>query len=66
MLKVQRKTIEVTGILLVMLIAALTRLWNLGFPGKLVFDETYYVKDALTLSVEGHEKSWPDEADSLF
>jgi dolichyl-phosphate-mannose--protein O-mannosyl transferase len=66
MLKVQRKTIEVIGIALVMLIATLTRLWNLGFPAKLVFDETYYVKDALTLSVEGHEKSWPDGADALF
>ena len=66
MLKIQRKTIEIIGIALVMLIAALTRLWNLGFPAKLVFDETYYVKDALTLSVEGHEKSWPDGADSLF
>lgn len=66
MLKVQRKTIEVIGIALVMLIATLTRLWNLGFPAKLVFDETYYVKDALTLSLEGHEKSWPDMADSLF
>ena len=66
MLKIQRKTIEIIGIALVVLIAALTRLWNLGFPAKLVFDETYYVKDALTLSVEGHEKSWPDGADSLF
>jgi dolichyl-phosphate-mannose--protein O-mannosyl transferase len=54
MLKVQRKTVEIIGIALVMLIASLTRLWNLGFPAKLVFDETYYVKDALTLSIEGH------------
>jgi dolichyl-phosphate-mannose-protein mannosyltransferase len=66
MLKVQRKTVEIIGVALVLLIAALTRLWNLGFPTKLVFDETYYVKDALTLSLEGHEKSWPDAADSLF
>jgi dolichyl-phosphate-mannose-protein mannosyltransferase len=66
MLKVQRKTVEIIGIALVMLIASLTRLWNLGFPAKLVFDETYYVKDALTLSLEGHEKSWPDGADALF
>lgn len=49
-----------------MVIATLTRLWNLGYPAKLVFDETYYVKDALTLSVEGHEKSWPDGADAAF
>lgn len=49
-----------------MVIAALTRLWNLGYPAKLVFDETYYVKDAFTLSLEGHEKSWPDGADAAF
>ena len=49
-----------------MVIAALTRLWNLGHPAKLVFDETYYVKDALSLSLEGHEKSWPDGADAAF
>ncbi len=49
-----------------MVIAALTRLWNLGYPAKLVFDETYYVKDALTLSMESHEKSWPDGADATF
>jgi dolichyl-phosphate-mannose--protein O-mannosyl transferase len=66
MLKLPRKTAEIIGIALVMLIASVTRLWNLGFPAKLVFDETYYVKDALTLSIEGHEKSWPDNANSLF
>jgi len=66
MLKLPRKTLEIIGIALVMLIASLTRLWNLSFPPKLVFDETYYVKDALSLSIEGHEKSWPDNANSLF
>ena len=50
----------------VLLLAALTRLWNLGVPNKLVFDETYYVKDALTLSLEGHEKSWPEQANAAF
>jgi dolichyl-phosphate-mannose-protein mannosyltransferase len=63
---VQRSFVEVAGFVSVMVIAALTRLWNLGHPAKLVFDETYYVKDALTLSVEGHEKSWPDGADAVF
>jgi dolichyl-phosphate-mannose--protein O-mannosyl transferase len=58
--------LEVTGFVSVMVIAALTRLWNLGYPAKLVFDETYYVKDALSLSLEGHEKSWPDGADASF
>ena len=58
--------VEVIGFASVMVIAALTRLWNLGYPSKLVFDETYYVKDALTLSIEGHEKSWPEGADLAF
>jgi dolichyl-phosphate-mannose--protein O-mannosyl transferase len=62
----QRSIVEVAGFVSVMVIAALTRLWNLGYPKKLVFDETYYVKDALTLSLEGHEKSWPDGADAAF
>jgi dolichyl-phosphate-mannose--protein O-mannosyl transferase len=31
-------------------LAAGLRFWNLGNPHKLVFDETYYVKDAYTLS----------------
>jgi dolichyl-phosphate-mannose--protein O-mannosyl transferase len=63
---VQRSIVEVAGFVSVMVIAALARLWNLGYPAKLVFDETYYVKDALTLSLEGHEKSWPDGADAAF
>jgi len=58
--------VKVIGFASVMVIAALTRLWNLGYPSKLVFDETYYVKDALTLSLEGHEKSWPEGADLAF
>ncbi len=61
-----RSILEIAGFVSVMVIAALTRLWNLGYPAKLVFDETYYVKDALTLSMEGHEKSWPDGADATF
>ena len=62
----KRSIAEVIGFASVMVIAALTRLWNLSYPAKLVFDETYYVKDALTLSAEGHEKSWPEGADVAF
>jgi len=51
---------------LVMLIASFTRLWNLGHPGELVFDETFYVKDAWTLVNLGYESSWPAESDSFF
>lgn len=33
---------------------------NLGYPEKLVFDETYYAKDGWTLWKFGYERSWPD------
>jgi dolichyl-phosphate-mannose-protein mannosyltransferase len=46
----------------VTLIAAGTRLWNLGSPRALVFDESYYVKDAYTLSKLGYEGLWPHGA----
>lgn len=61
-----RRTLEIIGFIAVLITAAITRLWNLSYPSKLVFDETYYVKDALTLSIEGHEKSWPDGANPAF
>ena len=66
MLLGRRSIAEAIGFASVMVIASLTRLWNLAYPAKLVFDETYYVKDALTLSREGHEKSWPEGADVAF
>jgi dolichyl-phosphate-mannose--protein O-mannosyl transferase len=55
-----KKVFEYLGFISVLAIASITRLWNLAFPQKLVFDETYYVKDALSLSQEGHEKNWPE------
>jgi dolichyl-phosphate-mannose-protein mannosyltransferase len=50
----------------VTLLAAGTRLWNLGSPRALVFDETFYVKDAYTLSRLGYEGSWPANPDPGF
>ena len=49
-----------------MLLAAILRLWNLGNPSTLVFDETFYVKDAWTLFNNGYESSWPENADPQF
>ena len=51
---------------LVTLLAAVLRLFNLGHPHALVFDETYYAKDAWTLSRLGYESKWPDGADTAF
>jgi dolichyl-phosphate-mannose--protein O-mannosyl transferase len=49
------------GPTLVVVLAAVLRLWNLSTAHDLMnqFDETYYVKDAWTLSRLGYEGSWP-------
>ncbi|WP_256481379.1 phospholipid carrier-dependent glycosyltransferase [Okibacterium sp. HSC-33S16] len=54
------------GPLLVTLLAAVLRMWNLSTPHALVFDETFYVKDAWTLLQHGYESSWPAESDPDF
>lgn len=54
------------GPVVVVIIAAVTRLWNLALPHTLVFDETFYVKDAWSLFNNGYESAWPAEADTLF
>jgi len=54
------------GPLFVIGLAAALRLWNLGTPHELVFDETFYVKDAWTLFNNGYESTWPNRADALF
>jgi len=54
------------GPALVMVVAILTRLVGLAHPHELVFDETYYVKDAYTLSHLGYEGSWPSDPNVAF
>ena len=51
---------------LILLLAALVRFIGLSRPGTLVFDETYYVKDAFTLWRLGFEARWPAEIDAAF
>ncbi len=48
------------GPLLVTLVAGLSRFWRLGSPRAVVFDETYYGKDAWALLRLGYESTWPD------
>ena len=50
----------------VVLVAAFTRLFNLGSPHSLVFDETFYVKDGWTLWNLGYSSVWPAEANASF
>ncbi|HEX4057090.1 MAG TPA: phospholipid carrier-dependent glycosyltransferase [Galbitalea sp.] len=58
--------VRAVGPIAVTLLAAGTRLWNLGSPRALVFDETFYVKDAYTLSKLGYEGTWPANSDTGF
>ncbi|NLU70001.1 phospholipid carrier-dependent glycosyltransferase [Streptomyces sp. HNM0574] len=50
------------GPLLVALVAGLLRFWQLGSPHAVIFDETYYAKDAWSLMQYGYEGTWPDKA----
>ena len=47
-------------------LAAFLRFFGLGYPQTLVFDETYYVKDAFSLSQSGFEHDWPAGSDDGF
>ena len=51
--------------IVIALIAFGLRVWNLGYPNTLVFDETYYAKDAYTLGKFGYERAWPDDANAM-
>ncbi|MBC7291610.1 MAG: phospholipid carrier-dependent glycosyltransferase [Actinotalea sp.] len=46
-------------------LGAALRLPALDRPGTLVFDETYYVKDAWTLVSLGYETQWPGDKDDV-
>ncbi|MBT2392691.1 MULTISPECIES: dolichyl-phosphate-mannose--protein mannosyltransferase [Streptomyces] len=54
------------GPLLVALVAGVMRFWNLGKPDAVIFDETYYAKDAWALINQGYEGSWPKDIDKAI
>lgn len=54
------------GPLLITLLAGLTRFWNLGSPKAVIFDETYYAKDAWALIHRGYEVNWAKDANELI
>ncbi|MCB7136991.1 phospholipid carrier-dependent glycosyltransferase [Cellulosimicrobium marinum] len=54
------------GVTIVAVVAAVLRLWHVGRPDTLVFDETYYVKQAWTLLQVGYEADWPEEPNPAF
>jgi dolichyl-phosphate-mannose--protein O-mannosyl transferase len=63
-----RRVFSWLGPALVVVLAAALRLWNLAAAHDLMnqFDETYYVKDAWSLSHLGYEGSWPSDANERF
>lgn len=46
----------------VALLAFVLRVWNLGYPNKLLFDETYYAKDAWSLLKFGYVQDFVKQA----
>ena len=54
------------GPILMMVVGGLLRIRNLGRPDALVFDETYYAKDALSLLLFGYERQAVEGADQLI
>lgn len=43
-------------------LAFVTRIIGLAYPNRLVFDETYYPKDAYAILKYGYEATWPENA----
>ena len=52
--------------LVMAVLGGVLRFVRLGEPGSLVFDETYYVKDAYSLLQSGYEREWPENANDSF
>lgn len=53
-------------LLIITAIGGALRLYRLGFPHSLIFDETYYVKDSYSMINFGYERAWPEGADTFF
>ncbi|KAE8765637.1 dolichyl-phosphate-mannose--protein mannosyltransferase [Georgenia thermotolerans] len=54
------------GPVLVTVLAGVMRLVNLNHPSRLIFDETYYVKQAYSMLVLGYEGEWAENANPGF
>lgn len=50
------------GTVAITLLAAFLRLWNLDYPKKFLFDETYYAKDAWSLVHHGYVTGYVSDA----
>jgi len=50
------------GPIAVAVLAFILRIWKVGYPHKLMFDETYYAKDGWSLLQHGYVQDWVDNA----
>lgn len=50
----------------VLALAAILRLWGLSRPEQLVFDEIYYVRDALSQLTHGFPTTWPNDSAGIL
>lgn len=48
------------------LMAFALRFYNLGFPNKVLFDETYYAKEAWGIIHSGYERKWEKDTNDLI
>ena len=66
-LRVPPMTDRLVGWLVTLVITAIAfaiRAYRIGQPKALIFDETYYAKDAYSLLKFGYERTWPKNADA--
>src|SRR5699024_3073284 len=54
------------ALLIITGIGATLRLLGLGFPHRLIFDETYYVEAGYSVFNFGSSRPWPENADDYF
>lgn len=62
----QHRQFFILATLAVTALAALLRFAKLSDPHTLIFDETYYVRDAVTLGNAGTEQKWPADGKEVF
>ncbi|CEA07486.1 putative dolichyl-phosphate-mannose--protein mannosyltransferase [Arthrobacter saudimassiliensis] len=65
-LRLDRRAAGWIAALAAAVVAGILRFTRLGEPSSLVFDETYYVKDAFSYLQSGYERAWPEDANDSF
>ncbi|MBB1482457.1 phospholipid carrier-dependent glycosyltransferase [Tessaracoccus sp. MC1865] len=64
--KLRDRTVGWIVTISITLMAFALRFYNIGFPHKVLFDETYYAKDGWAIMQSGYERNWADGANDLL